>query len=134
MRDKNSTLQYRWFDEVWNKGNENAIDELMTEDAIAHGLSDEKGPAGFKTFYRNFKNQFSNIDIEVEDVVTQDDMEVGRCKVNLTETATGKDVAFSGLCMTKIKNGKIDEAWNHFDFLSMFQQLGHSLTPPAGNS
>ncbi|MCW3107075.1 MAG: hypothetical protein JWQ09_1581 [Segetibacter sp.] len=131
MRNTNSTLQYKWFNEVWNNGNESAINDLMTEDAIAHGLTDQRGPEAFKTFYNNFKKQFSNIDIEVEDVVVQDDMEVSRCKVKAIETATGKPVEFSGTCMTQIKDGKIAEAWNHFDFLSMYQQLGHTLTPPG---
>jgi predicted ester cyclase len=103
----------------------------MTEDAIAHGLTDERGPAAFKTFYENFQKQFSNIHVEVQEVISEDDMEVSRTMVKATEIATGKPVMFSGLCMTQIKDGKIAEAWNHYDFLSMYQQLGHYLTAPA---
>jgi len=37
---------------------------------------------------------------------------------------TGKKVAFTGLCIARVKNNQIVEAWNNFDFLSMYQQVG----------
>jgi predicted ester cyclase len=33
--------------------------------------------------------------------------------------------------MLRIKDGKIVEAWNNFDFMSMFQQLGAIQPPPS---
>jgi predicted ester cyclase len=131
MRNFSDTVQYKWFNEVWNQANENAIDKFLTTDVMAHGLTDERGPEGFKTFYRNFTSQFSEINIEVEDVIVQGDMEVSRCNVRATETASGKPVQFTGTCMAHIKDGKIAEAWNHYDFMTMYQQLGHKLTPPS---
>jgi predicted ester cyclase len=32
------------------------------------------------------------------------------------------------MCIARIENGKIAEAWNNFDFLSMYQQLGMQLS------
>jgi predicted ester cyclase len=132
MRDKKSTVLYQWFQEVWNESKEESIDKLMADDANAHGLIAEgqpKGAAGFKIFYKNFREQFQDIQIDIEEVVSQDDMECARTKVTAIDTGSGKKVKFSGLCMTKIKGGKIAEAWNHYDFLDMYQQLGHVLTP-----
>jgi hypothetical protein len=31
----------RWFEEVWNEGNEAAIDELLSADVIIHGSGTE---------------------------------------------------------------------------------------------
>src|SRR5690349_1098223 len=126
MRDIQSSVQYRWFQEVWNNSNENAIDDLMTHDALANGITEEKGPDGFKSFYRTFNNQFSKIRVTIHDIIAEGDKEVSRCTVEATETASGKPVSFSGACITRIKDGKIAEAWNYYDFLSMYQQLGHS--------
>jgi predicted ester cyclase len=33
-------------------------------------------------------------------------------------------MAFSGVCVGRIKDGRLVEAWNHFDFLGLYQQLG----------
>jgi len=129
MRSINTTVQYQWFNKVWNNEDETAIDELFAEDAIAHGLTEEPGTAAFKAFYNNFKNQFSNIHVEVHDVLSEGDMEASRCKVKAIEKASGKPVEFSGVCITRIKDGKIAEAWNHYDFLNMYQQLGYTLQP-----
>jgi len=38
MSDEMKSVLHRWFEEVWNKGREEAIDELFAEDGIAHGL------------------------------------------------------------------------------------------------
>jgi hypothetical protein len=61
MRNIQETLLYKWFDEVWNKGDENAIDTLMSDDSTAVGLlADDhpKGAEGFKLFFNDFRNQY----------------------------------------------------------------------------
>ena len=131
MRNVTSTVLNKWFNEVWNSGNESAIDELMTQDAEAHGIlapGQPKGPEGFKQFFHSFRNQFHNIKIDVEDVVSQDDVESARTVVHAVHTPTGKEVTFEGICMVRVEDGKIAEAWNSYDFLSMHQQLGQKLT------
>ena len=72
MPNTNNTLLYKWFDQVWNQGNQQAVKEMFDADGIAHGISDEngpKGPEGFETFYNGFKSQFSNVDITVEEYI-----------------------------------------------------------------
>ena len=40
MSEENKEIVRRWFEEVWNKGHADTIDELFAENGIAHGLSD----------------------------------------------------------------------------------------------
>ena len=130
MPNKQQTLLNRWFNEVWNHENEALIEELMTEDAIVHDLGTEdapRGAEGFKIFYRGFREQFTNINIEVTEVVTQENFETARCIVQATDRSSNTPVTFTGICMARIEGGKIDEAWNEFNFLSMYQQLGLTL-------
>ena len=132
MRSVQSTLLYRWFDEVWNKGDENAIDKLMTTDSKAHGIVTEdqpKGAEGFKIFFKDFNNQFQNIKVDVDDAIAQDDIESARTTVSAIHRESGKSVTFSGICMVRVAGGKIAEAWNNYDFLNLYQQLGQKLTP-----
>jgi predicted ester cyclase len=129
MPNKNTSLTYRWMQEVWNEGHEDAIDEMLDENAVVHGIEGitEPGPAGFKVFHRNFKQQFPTIHVEVDDVVSEAGYETSRCTVDGT-TANGQNVHFTGMTCVKIENDKIIEAWNSFDFMTMYQQLGFKMT------
>ncbi|MBD2700259.1 ester cyclase [Spirosoma sp. BT702] len=132
MRNTTATVLHQWFNKVWNDDDEAAIDKLMTSDSFAHGILTEdqpKGAEGFKLFFRDFRQQFSQVRVDVDDVICQDDMESARTTVNAIHTETGKPVSFSGLCMVRTKDGKIAEAWNNYDFLDLYQQLGQKLTP-----
>jgi steroid delta-isomerase-like uncharacterized protein len=132
----NASLIRRWFDEVWNKGRAEAIDELFDEEGVAHGLADEtgsslRGPSGFKPFFHKFREAFPEIEVVVEDTVSEGDKVAARCTVRghhrgdtLGFKATDSPVEFTGIAIVRVSNGKIVEAWNNFDFMSMFQQLG----------
>lgn len=136
MSQKESTLTYRWFAEVWNQGIENSIDELLDPRAVVHGIEgiNEPGPQGFKIFHRSFLNDFANVQVDVEDVISEGGFESSRCKVSAMHKASGQTVNFNGQTTIKIKDGKIIEGWNNFDFLSMHQQLGFALMPATANA
>ena len=132
MSNKNETVIYKWFEEVWNKNSEASIDKLMAADADIHGIESpngKNGAEGFTSFFKAFNEQFKDVRIEVEHVIKEEDMETALTHVTAFEKASGKKIQFSGLCMTRIKDGKIAEAWNHYDFMNMYHQLGHKMVP-----
>ena len=139
MTADNAALLRRWFEEVWNKGRAEAIDELFAADGLAHGLAGGeplRGAADFKPFFHTFKDAFPDIEVVVEDTITEGDKVAARCTVRakhqgdtLGFAATQRPVEFSGICITRWRAGQIVEAWNNFDFMAMYQQLG--VTPPA---
>jgi predicted ester cyclase len=128
-----------WFEEVWNQGREDTIDRLFAANGLAHGLGDEPltGPVAFKPFYRSFRGAFPDIRVEIERTVVQGDLVAGCCLVTGTHTgdtmgkATGTPIKFSGMCMMRVEDGQIVEAWNSFDFLTLNRQLGLVPQPPA---
>lgn len=134
------TLAHRWFEEVWNQKRESAIDELSAEDAVVHGLIDHEGNpvtnrTQFKSLHRQFCAAFPDMRITVEDVLVDGDKLAARCSVTGTHSgsglmlaATSKPISITGLCIIRIKDGKIAEAWNNFDFLALYQQLGMQLS------
>jgi ketosteroid isomerase-like protein len=84
--EENKALIRRWFEEVRNKGRADAIAEMMAEDAVVHGLSDDaakplRGPAGFLPFHAQFREAFPNIEVVVEDTIAEGDKVVARCSV-----------------------------------------------------
>ena len=40
MVKEKQSISYRWFEEFWNNGCGELIDEMMASNAIAHGLED----------------------------------------------------------------------------------------------
>lgn len=136
MSEENKALLRRWFDEVWNKGNADAIDEMLDAEGIAHGLSDDestplRGPAGFKPFHDTFRGAFPDIEVVVEDMIAEGDKVVARCSVRGKHTgdhlgiaASNSPVLFTGIAIVRVRDGKFVEAWNNFDFLKMNRQIG----------
>jgi steroid delta-isomerase-like uncharacterized protein len=134
------TILHRWFEEVWNQRLESTIDELMADNYVSHGLTgpdghEVQGKAAFKPFCRHFCQAFPDLRITVEDAVVDGDRIAVRCSVTGTHTGPGvvagptnKSANFTGMCFARIENGKIAEAWNNFDFLSMYKQLGMTLS------
>jgi steroid delta-isomerase-like uncharacterized protein len=131
----------RWFEEVWNNGREEAINEMIAPDCIAHGLNgpegDLRGPEGFKQFYSLFKSTFPDIRITVEDVIVDGDRCAARFSCRATHrgdalgiAATGQPVAFSAMAFTRWRNGQIVDAWNNVDLMGMLKQIG-AVQPPA---
>jgi steroid delta-isomerase-like uncharacterized protein len=109
---------------------------MFAEDGIARGLSDEsgnplRGPADFKPFHEKFRGAFPDIIVTVEDMIAEGDKVAVRCSVrgkhmgdHLGIAASNAPVEFTGMTIVRIKDGKIVEAWNNFDFLRMNQQIG----------
>ena len=125
-----------WFEEVWNQGKEEKIHRLMKRDCLVHGLPSPdglaiSGPEAFMPFFRKFRSAFPDIHVKVKRTVTEGEMVAVHCHVTgshrgdaLGHPATGKTVAFWGMCFARVREGQIVEAWNQFDFLALYQQLG----------
>ena len=136
MSQENKALMQRWFDEVWNNGRTEAIREMASENLVIHGLTDAKGEAitglrAFHDFHAQFRSAFPDIYITIEDIISEGDKVVARCSVRAKHTGeslgfapTHADVDFTGIAIARIKDGKIVEAWNNFDFMQMNRQLG----------
>lgn len=136
MSEENKALVRRWFDEVWNNGRAEAIEEMFDEYGIAHGLSDDpakpiRGPRDYRPFYEAFRQAFPHLKIVIEDMVAEGDKVAARCSVRgkhegdfRGRAATQSPVELTGITIVRIDNGKIVEAWNNFDFMTLYKQCG----------
>lgn len=130
----NEELIRRWFEEVWNRKQETAIDELLAEDCVAYGLPDPdavvRGPEEFKQFHRVFCGAFPDLQITVEDVIASGDRVAARWRATGTHLgghlgfpATAKKVQLDGVTIGVIRDGKIKEGWNMMDMGHFFESL-----------
>ena len=134
MSDANKAIVRRWFEESINKKNLAVVDELFTQDYVAHmpaGAEPIRGIAGEKALDSMFHSGFPEGVITIEDMVADGDTVVTRLTYRGTHRgdfqgipATGKTVVMSGMQVSRIANGKIAEAWHMPDFMGMMRQLG----------
>jgi steroid delta-isomerase-like uncharacterized protein len=141
MSSDNKALVRRWFEEVWNKGRVDAIDEMLAPDAVVHDLgpTDLRGADGFKPFHAAFRSAFPDIRLRIDHMVAEGDMVAARWSATATHrgdglgvAATGRPVRLSGMVFVRVDGGRMVEGWNNFDQLGMFQQLG-AVSLPVGS-
>ncbi len=138
MSAESKAVILRWFDEVWNRGRVQSIDELLAADGVVHGLGDGRltGPAAFKAFHAGYRDAFPDVVITIEDVVAEGDTVAFRWSATGTHRgnglgipATQRTVRFSGMGFGRVRNGQLVEGWNNFDQLGLLQQLGVGSLP-----
>ncbi len=142
MSVANKVLVYRWYEEVWNKKRESAIDEMLSPDVVLYGLTDNPtealvGTAGFKKYWEQMIGIFPDLQVAVESTISEDDRVAARCSLRATHTGvglgvapTGKKVHITGIRICTFRDAKVVEAWNNFDILAVYRQLG--LFPKGG--
>jgi len=126
----------QWFKEVWDEGQEEAIDRLCAPDTRVFGLSGPDGPpivgpSAFKPVFRMFREALGDLEVVVEQTVVEGDRCAAFCRVKGRHVGhafggqpTGRPVEFSGVTIARVRDGQLVEGWNVFDFLAMYQQIG----------
>lgn len=138
--EKNIVAMKRFYDEVMNKGNLKAIDELAADDYVEHYLPVPGVPAmkeGLKQMMTMFRAAFPDMKITIDDIVAKGDKVWMYSTLRGTNTgammgmpATSKKVEVKGFDIVRFVNGKAVEHWGLNDDLKMMQQLG--LIPEPG--
>jgi steroid delta-isomerase-like uncharacterized protein len=135
------TMIRRWFDEVWNQGDEAAIDRLLAKNATMWGISRpgdfSTGSEEFKKFYRTMRADFPDLKITLDQVVQEGDTAFARWTVTATHAAEAsgspaehKQLKINGMSACRVLDGMLVEGWNVWDQIGMARQLG-ALSGPA---
>jgi predicted ester cyclase len=148
MSSDNVALIRRWFEEVWNKGRIEAIDEMCWPNAIGHGQAQHKLDIGlneFRHLARDLRTAFPDIHITIHETLAQGDKVVARWSATLTHTGpflgiapTGRKAEVTGTSIQRIVDGKIAEGWDNWDQLGLLVQIGAvpaaQFVPEIGNA
>ena len=134
MAEENSALIRRWFEEVWNKGRMEAIDEMASPDVIGHGQAQHDTDVGlheFRNFAMGLRSAFPDMKVVIDQTLEQGDKVVARWTSTMTHTgeflgfpATGKKATVTGTSIQRIAGGKIVEGWDNWDQLGLLVQIG----------
>ncbi len=138
MSEYNKELTKRWFDEVWNKGRREAIDEMMPTECVLHdGNVSAAGPDGFKPFYDRMQAAFSDHHVEVSMVIAEGDLCCARWTATMRHTgdalgvpATGKHLTCTGTSVIRFAQGRMIEAWQNWDEMGLMRQISGGEPAP----
>ena len=130
----NQQLIRDYFNEVWNKGNLDLLDELLSIDYLNHSSSIPDvppGPAGLKPIVTTMRIAFPDLHYSIQDLIITETRIVARVKMTGTHTGdffgippTNKKISVDQINIEYIKDGRISEHWRITDENTMMSQLG----------
>ena len=135
MSEENKALVRRYFEEIWDKGNLDAIEELFTTDFVRHGPTaaegEVRGQEGFEGLVSSYRTGLPDLRVSIEDLIAEGDRVVTRWTARGTHQGelmgnapTGNPATVTGILIDRISGGKIEEEWADYDTLHLMQQIG----------
>jgi len=141
----------RRFWDVWEQGNIDLLDELLSPDYINHNLAAPDlptGPEGVKAVVSMFRSAMPDLKVVVEDMIADGDKVATRYALEGTHEGqlfgvppTGKRLSIKSITVERVADSKIREHWRVTDELGMMRQLNvfgapgeqpNDSTPSAG--
>ena len=136
----------RVFDEAWNQGKLEVIDELIGANLVFNipTVPGGKitGAEGYKQYIQSHRAAFPDLHVTIQDQIAEADKVVTRWSVTGTHKGpeidvppTGKYVTVTGITIARHQSGKFVELWEVPDALGLLIQLGVvSMPEPAGTA
>jgi hypothetical protein len=124
--ESNEALARRYMDEVWNKGNFDALDDLVSEDYEPSDPDNSPGLAAIKSRIEEGRGQLvaliPDLAYVIESLVSTDErvMFRGEIKGNATN---GKVVSISYFSELLIVDGRIKTEWSLTDYTEFLDAL-----------
>ncbi len=132
---------HRIYEEAYNKGNLDVLDEAIDEDYLRHQppMPDVQGLEAYKKFIADSRNAYSGLEFSIEQIIVQGDTSAARYTLRGIHTGhsptiraqpTGNPVIMPGCIISHWVNGKVAVDWAYNDYLGLLQQFG--VYPPPG--
>ena len=130
----------RIFEEIINRGNLDAADELMTDDFVDHGpMGDLEGVEAFKQMVAMWRAAVPDVHCEVQGVFSDGDMVAWLVHTTGTQTgemmgipASGRRIDLVSPNIGRVRDGRAAEHWadqSMFQFLAQIGALDVPGTP-----
>jgi steroid delta-isomerase-like uncharacterized protein len=112
------TVVRRALKEVWNTGEVDVLDELLTDDYIRHGRDEHTGKDHIKATIALSRNAFPDLHTEIQHILQQGDMVATHWTSTGTHQGafydlpiTHKKVVITGMTFSRIVDGRVAEEW-----------------------
>jgi predicted SnoaL-like aldol condensation-catalyzing enzyme len=124
----------RYFDEVWNQGRLEVLDEIMAPDYLNHSPSTPNprpGPQDLKPIVRAMRDGIPDLHYQILDMVVAPDKVAVHVRVTGTHRGTlfgiaptGRRIDVRQMQFEWIRRGRIWQHWRVTDELTLMRQLG----------
>jgi predicted ester cyclase len=130
--EQNKAIMRRMVEEVWNKGNLAAADELFAPNHTSPSAPDlPPGPASVKMLASMFRAAMPDYHIDIDMIVADEKQVAARFTQSGTHSGaelmgmkpTGKKATWTEIGVLQIQDGKVVQSWYEVDMLSMINQL-----------
>jgi predicted ester cyclase len=127
---------------IWTTGDESRIAEVFASDYAMHQHHDPEGSgdldlAAMQGFAREFRQSFPDLRDTIDLQVAEGDLVATRFTSRGTQSGayhgiapTGRPMAWTGMVIDRIADGRIRESWGNWDMLGMLQQMGAVVRQP----
>jgi steroid delta-isomerase-like uncharacterized protein len=129
--EENKALARAFFEEIWNQGDESAIDRYIPENAKGNDPDFGAGREGFRKQWRQWRQAFPDLHFEIVDLVAEGDKVLTRWVLTGTQEgeflsipATGKLIRVEGMSLDRIEDGMVVEGFDGWDNYGLRKQLG----------
>src|SRR5262245_36297884 len=130
----NKALVRRLFEDGFNAGNLEVVDELVTPDVVTHNpliLDAPTGPDSVRGAIEMLHRAFSDLHVEVLDMIAEGDRVAVFLRISGTNTgdyrrggATQRRASMRAFFIWRIADGRLAENWGVADRFDFLQQLG----------
>ena len=129
--EENKKLARDFFEQIWNQGDESAIDEFIAENASGNDPKFGVGRQSFRIAWQLWRKAFPDIHFEVQEIIAEGDTVVTRWRLTgthlgeyLGKQATGVKVSVDGVSIDRIENKMVISGFDAWDSLGFREQIG----------
>ena len=113
-----------------SQGNFDALASIVTPDYVVHP-EEARGASGLAEMVQGYRDAFTGLNVTIEQQFTEGDYVATRTTIRgrhdgnlMGAPATGRDVEFIGLTISRCRDGKIEEEWELVDVTGLLRQIG----------
>jgi predicted ester cyclase len=135
VQEVNKALVRHYIEEVY-RGNLDVLDEVISEDYVA--TAGPLPPSRYKANFGALRRAFPDIQIRFDALIAEGDWVAMHCTIEGTHLGewrsippTGKHATWRATAFRRVRDGKVVQGYATFDWLSVLEQIGATVTPPS---
>jgi len=136
MTEQNTNAVRACFEQA-SRGNFAALGAILTSDFVLHSPNEVRGAEGLSSMVKGYRNALPDLELTIDHQFAAGDYVASRFTIRGTHDgdlmgvpASGRRVEFTGITISRCRDGRIAEEWELTDTVGLLGQVG-ALPAPA---